>query len=212
MNAFGDKQKVQSIIESASHIRWHTIANCKDPSLVDVVHKRTGSFKSSFIDRRMWLSSNPGLAAKLFIKSCKRSGTGDQAIATGDHEVGIGTDQRGTAVLKPDKHVAVIFRRLGLIVKETGAQNAFGFRFRHLRLRGLPEVGRATRSGLDAVITLVPVDLVKGLELDAALVVEPAAIVGSGDRGLQALYVALTRATRRLTVVHARPLPDALRE
>ncbi|MEL7207377.1 MAG: ATP-binding domain-containing protein, partial [Actinomycetota bacterium] len=74
------------------------------------------------------------------------------------------------------------------------------------------EVGRATRSGLEAGITLVPVDLVKGLELDAALVVEPAAIVESGPKGLKALYVALTRATHRLTVVHARDLPPSLRE
>jgi DNA helicase IV len=74
------------------------------------------------------------------------------------------------------------------------------------------EVGRATRSGLEARITLVPVDLVKGLELDGIVVVEPAAMAESGPKGLQSLYVALTRATQRLTVVHARPLPDALRE
>jgi hypothetical protein len=72
------------------------------------------------------------------------------------------------------------------------------------------EIGRATRSGLEARITLVPVDLVKGLELDAAVVVEPAAIVESGPKGLRALYVALTRATQRLAIVHARPLPPAL--
>jgi DNA helicase IV len=74
------------------------------------------------------------------------------------------------------------------------------------------EVGRATRSGLEARITLVPVDLVKGLELDAAVVVEPADMVESGPKGLRSLYVALTRATHRLAVVHARPLPEALRE
>jgi len=39
------------------------------------------------------------------------------------------------------------------------------------------EYGRATRRGLDRRIPLVPVDLAKGLELDAAVVVEPAAIV-----------------------------------
>ena len=72
------------------------------------------------------------------------------------------------------------------------------------------QIGRATRSGLEAEITLVPVDLVKGLELDAAVVVEPAAIVESGPKGLRALYVALTRATQRLVVVHEDPLPAAL--
>jgi DNA helicase IV len=69
---------------------------------------------------------------------------------------------------------------------------------------------RATRSGLSAQITVVPVSVVKGLELDGVVVVEPAAIVDSELQGLRALYVALTRSTRRLTIVHARPLPDAM--
>jgi DNA helicase IV len=72
--------------------------------------------------------------------------------------------------------------------------------------------GQATRHGLDQQITVVPVGLVKGLELDAAVVVEPAAIVDEEAQGLRALYVALTRATKRLAVVHQRELPDALRE
>jgi DNA helicase IV len=72
------------------------------------------------------------------------------------------------------------------------------------------EHARATRSGLSADITVVPVSVVKGLELDGVVVVEPAAIVESEQQGLRALYVALTRSTRRLTVVHARPLPEAM--
>jgi DNA helicase IV len=74
------------------------------------------------------------------------------------------------------------------------------------------EFGRATRHGLDAQITVVPVGLVKGLELDASVVVEPAAIVEEEAQGLRALYVALTRATKRLAVIHARQLPEALQE
>jgi DNA helicase IV len=73
------------------------------------------------------------------------------------------------------------------------------------------EFGRAARNGLAERVTLVPVSLVKGLELDAAVVVEPAAIVAEEAQGMRALYVALTRATKRLAVVHAEPLPDALR-
>jgi DNA helicase IV len=72
------------------------------------------------------------------------------------------------------------------------------------------EFGRAARNGLESRVTLVPVSLVKGLELDAAVVVEPAAIVDEEAQGLRALYVALTRATKRLAVVHARDLPDPL--
>ncbi len=73
------------------------------------------------------------------------------------------------------------------------------------------EFGRAARNGLEARVTLVPVSLVKGLELDAAVVVEPAAIVDEEAQGMRALYVALTRATKRLAVVHGRELPPPLR-
>ena len=70
--------------------------------------------------------------------------------------------------------------------------------------------GEPARQGLDAPITLVPVEVVKGLEFDAVVVVEPAAIAREAAQGLQALYVALTRATQRLTLVHAEPLPSIL--
>jgi len=51
----------------------------------------------------------------------------------------------------------------------------------------------------------------KGLEFDHVVVVEPAAIADDGDRGLRELYVALTRPTKTLVVVHSRALPDALK-
>jgi DNA helicase IV len=70
--------------------------------------------------------------------------------------------------------------------------------------------GLATTQGLDAPVTIVPVHLVKGLELDGVVVVEPARIVHEEAQGLRALYVALTRATKHLAVVHAEPLPEAL--
>jgi DNA helicase IV len=51
----------------------------------------------------------------------------------------------------------------------------------------------------------------KGLEFDHVVVVEPALIVEEGrDSGLRELYVALTRPTKTLVVVHARPLPAPL--
>jgi DNA helicase IV len=50
----------------------------------------------------------------------------------------------------------------------------------------------------------------KGLEFDHVVVVEPAAIADGGARGLRELYVALTRPTKTLVVVHARPLPEGL--
>lgn len=50
----------------------------------------------------------------------------------------------------------------------------------------------------------------KGLEYDAVLVVEPDRILADGPRGASDLYVALTRATQRLGVLHLGPLPQAL--
>jgi hypothetical protein len=59
------------------------------------------------------------------------------------------------------------------------------------------------------VVVLAPDDA-KGLEFDSVVVVEPAAIVDESEHGLRALYVALTRCTSRLALVHARPLPAVL--
>ena len=58
----------------------------------------------------------------------------------------------------------------------------------------------AVLSGLDS----------KGLEFDHVVVVEPSRLVAPDRSGLRLLYVVLTRATRRLVVVHADPLPEAL--
>jgi DNA helicase IV len=63
----------------------------------------------------------------------------------------------------------------------------------------------------DARVTVLPASLAKGLEYDHVIVVEPGEIVEAEPRGLHRLYVVLTRAVSRLSIVHARPLPDALR-
>jgi DNA helicase IV len=60
-------------------------------------------------------------------------------------------------------------------------------------------------------VTVVPASLVKGLEYDHVIVVEPARIVAAEPRGLHRLYVVLTRAVSRLAVLHAEPLPAPLR-
>jgi len=50
----------------------------------------------------------------------------------------------------------------------------------------------------------------KGLEFDSVLVVEPERILDDGPRGAAELYVALTRATQRLGVLHREPVPQAM--
>jgi len=73
------------------------------------------------------------------------------------------------------------------------------------------EHGRASNTGLDQSLTIVPVSVIKGLELDAVVVVEPSRIVNDQDHGMRALYVALTRSTQRLSIVHCDDLPAPLR-
>lgn len=78
------------------------------------------------------------------------------------------------------------------------------------------ERDEAAREGTSIVIGppgvpgTVPVSETKGLEFDAVLVVEPGHILADGPRGAAELYVALTRATQRLGVLHQGPLPHAL--
>ena len=103
--------------------------------------------------------------------------------------------------------------------------------------------GAAGVSALDIIkhgaieqgIALVSAEAAKGLEFDAVVVVEPAAIVNSGLRlgpleqistpnsvtgalgqhgeaqGYRILFVALTRATQHVSLVHSEPLPIELR-
>jgi DNA helicase IV len=75
----------------------------------------------------------------------------------------------------------------------------------------LPEatVGDRT-SPLDGLVAVLGVAETKGLEFDGVIVVEPAVILAESDRGMSDLYVALTRATRRLGVVHTEPLPKEM--
>ncbi|MEY2470836.1 MAG: hypothetical protein QOK28_165 [Actinomycetota bacterium] len=70
-------------------------------------------------------------------------------------------------------------------------------------------VGR-DEEGLEEPVSLVPVALAKGLEFDSVIVAEPATIVDNAKFGLRALFVALTRATKRVTIVHSKELPRAL--
>ncbi len=69
--------------------------------------------------------------------------------------------------------------------------------------------GRIAQGGIDAEITLLVLEDAKGLEFDTVIVVEPAAMAREGAQGLRSVYVALTRPTKRLVVVHRQALPDA---
>ncbi|MEV4373147.1 ATP-binding domain-containing protein [Nonomuraea sp. NPDC049637] len=74
-----------------------------------------------------------------------------------------------------------------------------------------PGAGRAAgAAALDAPLAVMGVADAKGLEFDSVIVAEPDLIAAQSPRGPSDLYVALTRATHRLGVVHEGPLSQAL--
>jgi DNA helicase IV len=63
---------------------------------------------------------------------------------------------------------------------------------------------------LTSPVVVLPISSAKGLEFDAVVLVEPAEVLDESPRGANDLYVAITRSTQRLAVVHARRLPAML--
>ena len=70
--------------------------------------------------------------------------------------------------------------------------------------------------GLAANLVVLPAHDANGLEFDSVIVVEPARVAERGgsdhaptQRGLRTLYVAMTRPTRRLTVLGTEPIPSS---
>ncbi len=72
------------------------------------------------------------------------------------------------------------------------------------------QVGDGHRRALSARVSVLAPEEVKGLEFDDVVVVEPAIVIEASSRGRSDLYVALSRPTRRLVVVHHRPLPAGM--
>jgi len=73
---------------------------------------------------------------------------------------------------------------------------------------GAAEAARlAAQRPEDAQVTVLAPRQTKGLEFDAVVLVEPAAIA-EGAGATSDLYVAMTRPTQRLVVVHSRDLPE----
>jgi DNA helicase IV len=133
-------------------------------------------------------------------RSVRQSGTDPvfTAVAADDLEAAVVEGARAEREAVPDGKVAVItspsmFERVRALMVESGL----------LVAASGPEV-------LDSAVAVLPVQQAKGLEFDSVVVVEPAAIVDEHPHGGRALYLALTRTTRRLRVVSARPLPVGL--
>jgi hypothetical protein len=92
-----------------------------------------------------------------------------------------------------------------------GADAAVATLAESLAAAGLP-AAVLTEDGDAAPVAVVPATLAKGLEFDAVVVVDPAAVVAAEPRGLHRLYVVLTRAVSTLVVLHRGDLPELLVE
>ncbi|HEX8518041.1 MAG TPA: ATP-binding domain-containing protein [Pseudonocardia sp.] len=129
------------------------------------------------------------LAEEVAAVSGTDAGTEAGAGADGGADGGDAPEPGRVAVLAPAARVAGLRRRL---------------------LPGAPGADAAGEPDLDTPVVVLPVSAAKGLEFDAVVLVEPAELLAESPRGINDVYVALTRATQRLAVVHAAPLPSVL--
>ncbi|MGW3593505.1 HelD family protein [Streptomyces sp. NPDC005167] len=74
----------------------------------------------------------------------------------------------------------------------------------------VPDAVYGDEPDLESRVVVLGVRQAKGLEFDAVLIADPAEILARSTRGLNDLYVALTRATQRLGIIHAGPAPAVL--
>jgi DNA helicase IV len=109
--------------------------------------------------------------------------------ATGAGEGGEGTRVGRVAVIVPASRLAELGDAITAVV---------------------PDATVGEEADLEATVVVLTVRQAKGLEFDSVLVAEPGRILDESPRGPNDLYVALTRTTQRLGVVHAGPLPAAL--
>jgi DNA helicase IV len=74
----------------------------------------------------------------------------------------------------------------------------------------LPGTAIGADPDLSSPVVVLTVKQAKGLEFDCVLIADPARMLAESPRGLNDLYVALTRATLQVGVVHPGQLPDVL--
>lgn len=76
---------------------------------------------------------------------------------------------------------------------------------------GLPDVGEGP-AAVDHEVAVMTAPEAKGLEFDVVVLAEPAVMVEESRRGAADVYVALTRATQWVQVVHSESLPMGFEE
>ncbi len=113
----------------------------------------------------------------------------------------------GTELVSAVRDVLAVEGSVGVIVPDASA----GAVLADLRAAGI--AAEALDADTDPRVSVVPASEAKGLEFDSVVLLEPAELVAAEPTrtvGLRRLYVVLTRAVSRLTIVHDLPLPPEL--
>jgi len=128
---------------------------------------------------------------------------------------------RQTGIPPRIERVGPDLARLGDVVKAEAAEvgeGRLGVIVPELRLdevaaavtQQIPDAALGEDPELTRTVVVLTVKNAKGLEFDSVVLVDPAGIIDESPRGQSDLYVALTRATHRLTILHEGPLPASL--
>ncbi len=118
--------------------------------------------------------------------------------------------------VEPAELASVVAERVSALELEHGTVAVIGpVALLDQLLRALTDAGVEVADGrtalaLDRPVTLLGAVASKGLEFDAVLVVEPAAILAESTSGPRALFVAMTRPVQLLQIVHAEDVPSVL--
>jgi DNA helicase IV len=155
-------------------------------AVIDPAQTPPESVRESGIPPRAVAAAESGLEAQ--VATTARAAADDVVDAEGNGRV---------AVLAPAARVGALRARLAADGLPVGGDDG----------DAVDERGAAD---LEVAVVVSTVGEAKGLEFDAVVLVDPSGIVGESPRGLNDLYVALTRATRSLDVVHTGPLPTVL--
>jgi hypothetical protein len=129
--------------------------------------------------------------------------------ATGDHPVFIAAPDGDLVATIVDRTRAELTAIGEGTIAVIAPVDLTGLLTDQLRAAGIV-AGDAERDGIEQPVTVISLEMAKGLEFDAVVAAEPGQLVRESAQGLRGLYVAFTRATRRLTIVHAEPLPPVL--
>ncbi|MFB9469966.1 HelD family protein [Nonomuraea salmonea] len=148
---------------------------------------------------RVLATIDPGLRAPLSVREAGTRPWSAPLTALPELVAAEAADGGKVAVVAPDDLVPELGGRLAAAVPGAAVVTPGAGR------------GRGTEA-LDAPVAVMGVTDAKGLEFDSVIVAEPDLIAAQSPRGPSDLYVALTRATQRLGVVHERPLSPALRD